>query len=240
AKGKQMGDVADILGGARRPQVSERESLLMETGPKAGGTGGAGGNKGKRKPAGMSREVFNLIGKEGMAPVVVSKKAIGLKDKREGTARTRWIWTTFKNSARKDQDKPEGGEEEGKEGENSGTRKGGIFYHWVKAATDYPDYPFARFNVQTPAVEFTDAEYKTCLAEGGKGAGWSKEETRVLLELCQRFDLRWPIIYDRFPDAVAESVAGSPGGPREPAQKEVEGQEGKEEGKEEGEKEGKE
>jgi DNA methyltransferase 1-associated protein 1 len=230
-----MGDVADILGGARRPQLSEGEALLMDGGLKTGG-GGAGANKGKRKPAGMSREVFNLIGKEGMAPAVVSKKAVGLKDKREGTARTRWVFTTFRNSARKDQEKLDqmqqqgqgggAGEEEAKEGGASGTTAaaaGQVFYHWVKAATDYPDYPFARFNVQTPPVEFTEEEYKAYLAQGdaaaaGGGGGataWGKEETKVLLELCNRFDLRWPVIYDRFPEAVADAAAAAKEGGKE-------------------------
>lgn len=62
-----MTDVADILGRAPRPTVSEGEALLAQQ-PSAGsgaasvgGGGGAGGPK-KKKPAGMSREVFNLIG----------------------------------------------------------------------------------------------------------------------------------------------------------------------------------
>lgn len=234
-----MGDVADILGGARRPQLSEGEALLMDGGLKTGGGGGAGANKGKRKPAGMSREVFNLIGKEGMAPAVVSKKAVGLKDKREGLARTRWVFTTFRNSARKDQEKLDQlqqgqggvGEEEAQEGGANGATAaaaGQVFYHWVKAATDYPDYPFARFNVQMPPVEFTDEEYKAYLADGdaaaaaaataGGAAGsaaWGKEETKVLLELCSRFDLRWPVIHDRFPEAVADAAAAAKEGGKE-------------------------
>jgi len=239
-----MGDVADILGGARRPQLSEGEALLMDGGLKTGGGGGAGANKGKRKPAGMSREVFNLIGKEGMAPAVVSKKAVGLKDKREGTARTRWVFTTFRNSARKDQEKLDQaqqgqgggvGEEEAKEGGASGATAaaaGQVFYHWVKAATDYPDYPFARFNVQTPPVEFTEEEYKSYLAAGdaaaaaaaaatggATAAAWGKEETKVLLELCNRFDLRWPVIYDRFPEAVADATAAAAAAAKEGGKK---------------------
>lgn len=54
-----MGDVADILGGARRPPAPEGEALLMESGKSV--ASGGGGSK-KKKPAGMSREVFNLIG----------------------------------------------------------------------------------------------------------------------------------------------------------------------------------
>ncbi len=186
-----MGDVADILGGAPRAQVSEGDALLMD-GPKPGAAAAPAAQKGKRKPAGMSREVFNLIGKEGMAPAIVSKKPVGLKDKREGTARTRWVWTNFKNSGRSDGDK-------------EGTQ---VFYHWVKAATDYPDYPFARFNVQTPAVEFTEAEYTKHLVD----PAWSKAETELLLELCRRFDLRWPVIHDRFaPPPAAATASSGPG-----------------------------
>jgi len=240
-----MGDVADILGGARRSQISEGEALLKDGGFKTGGGGGAGANKAKRKPAGMSREVFNLIGKEGMAPAVVSKKEVGLKDKREGMARTRWVFTTFRNSARKDQEKLDKlqqgqggvGEEEAKEGGANGATAaaaGQVFFHWVKAATDYPDYPFARFNVQTPPVEFTDEEYKAFLAEGDAAAAaamaeatargaagivaWGIEETKVLLELCSRFDLRWPVIHDRFPEAIADAAAAAKKGEKEGGQ----------------------
>lgn len=189
-----MADVADILGRAPRPTVSEGEALLAQQ-PSAGsgaalvgGGGGAGGPK-KKKPAGMSREVFNLIGayacacvflvggrgwvcvvaprsffsgllmwrpalpktgKDGLAPVVVSKKAAGFKDKRDGAARTRWVWTDFKNSARPDDCR--------------------AFKHWVKASTDYPDYPFARFNVAKQAVAYSDEEYAAHLTVCG--CGW--------------------------------------------------------------------
>jgi hypothetical protein len=103
---------------------------------------------------------------------------------------------------------------------------------------DYPDYQFARFNIQTEPLDYTDTEYLqhlqvrascgfwmllhpwgSCLmgdalerwtaehekkaqgacAGGGQETGWTRPETDELCRLCQRYDLRWPVVFDRFP-----------------------------------------
>lgn len=94
----------------------------------------------------------DTTGKDGLAPVVVSKKAAGFKDKRDGAARTRWVWTDFRNSARGDDCR--------------------AFKHWVKASTDYPDYPFARFNVAKQSVAYSEEEYAAHLTVGSACGVW--------------------------------------------------------------------
>ena len=68
------------------------------------------------------------------------------------------------------------------------------FYHWVKAEIDYLDYPYSKFNTKIDIVTYTDDEYEQLL----KRDDWSKSETDHLMYLCLKYDLRWPVIVDRF------------------------------------------
>ena len=58
---------------------------------------------------------------------------------------------------------------------------GANFYHWVKAGVEYPDYPFARFNVHLDSVEYTDEEYSMYLAN----SEWTRSDTDLLMGLCR-------------------------------------------------------
>ena len=140
-----------------------------------------------RKPSGISRELYSLIGPS--APTLVAQVAkprlkqkpnlgsggsskwyilfISLKDDCENWRR---VWRSFKNSARTD-----------------GLELG----HWVKASTD-PDagpfllislryqlsvkttseYPFSRYNVKSPDYKYSQEEY-TKLLEGTKALSLS-------------------------------------------------------------------
>ena len=114
----------------------------------------------------MSREVFNLLQTqqneiaEGLSatplndpslqattllPTMVPSSrpkggkvgAMGKNDKV-----SKWVWAPFSSTARND---------------------GADFHHWVKAGVEYPDYPFARFNVHLDSVEYTEEEVsRTC------------------------------------------------------------------------------
>lgn len=88
----------------------------------------------------------------------------------------KWAWAPFSSSARTD---------------------GAIFHHWVRANVEYPDYPYARFDIHLDPVTFNDEEYNTYL----QSDTWSKSQTDFLLELARRFELRWPIIHDRWLEA---------------------------------------
>jgi DNA methyltransferase 1-associated protein 1 len=59
---------------------------------------------------------------------------------------------------------------------------------------EYPDYPFARFDIHLDPVSYTDEEYRSYL----QSPSWTKSETDQLLELAKRYELRWPVIYDRW------------------------------------------
>jgi DNA methyltransferase 1-associated protein 1 len=85
-----------------------------------------------------------------------------------------WEWRTFQSSARSDRIR---------------------LFHWVKATDDTPsDYPFARFNKKVNVISYTPEEYEKHL----QSETWTKEQTDHLFDLCNRFDLRFPVIADRF------------------------------------------
>lgn len=65
------------------------------------------------------------------------------------------------------------------------------------------DSTFAKFNVQVDIPSYTDDEYFQRLAD----PNWSKEETDYLLETIKEYDLRWPIIWDRY-DFQSPNSAG--------------------------------
>ncbi|GKZ01109.1 hypothetical protein MPSEU_001062400 [Mayamaea pseudoterrestris] len=88
----------------------------------------------------------------------------------------KWAWAPFSSSARTD---------------------GAIFHHWVRANVEYPDYPYARFDIHLDPVTYNDEEYKSYC----QNDSWSKSQTDFLLELARRFELRWPIIHDRWIEA---------------------------------------
>jgi DNA methyltransferase 1-associated protein 1 len=66
-------------------------------------------------------------------------------------------------------------------------------------------------------VEFTDAEYAAHLSQTtdtNNGSDhstyppWTREETEHLLKLAHRYDLRWPVIHDRWEDDDADVEDG--------------------------------
>lgn len=86
-----------------------------------------------------------------------------------------------------------------------------MLHHWVRTDKVDPSqpYPFSRFNKVSFSVKkkkmmfsmkvidiptYTDEEYENHL----KTDKWSREETDYLFEVCRQFDIRWPIVYDRF------------------------------------------
>jgi hypothetical protein len=110
----------------------------------------------------------------------------GLKAKPSSQRSKRWLWRVISSSARKD---------------------GLQLAHWVRADAEFTDYPFARFNKRVEVVRYTDAEYAELLTpvagandyKADEDLRWPKDHTDALFDLCRRFDLRWPVIADRFP-----------------------------------------
>ncbi len=182
-----MGDVADILG--------VRDGLAA-----AKAAAGASKKQAEKKPEGMSREVFALVGSGASLPSIMPtggriQEIIADKSR----VVTPWVLCEFTNSARTDELK---------------------LKHWQRKARAQDDYAFAMFNRKSAVVQYTPEEYLSCVAGGdtaqqqqqrqGQSASgdsnglasdkiWTQEETDTLFRLCQELNLRWFIIQDRWP-----------------------------------------
>lgn len=132
----------------------------------------------QRKPDGISREVYALTG--GVAPLMPSIDANQLKKRHQPeNEKITWEWLAFTNSARKDNLQ---------------------LYHWVRVVNGTPptgDYSFAKYNKSVDVIKYTDEEYEKHLTD----PTWTKEDTDQLFDLCERFDLRFSVIADRFPSS---------------------------------------
>ncbi|KAJ6972850.1 hypothetical protein NC653_033232 [Populus alba x Populus x berolinensis] len=128
----------------------------------------------QRKPDGISREVYALTG--GLAPLMPSIDVSQLKRRPPSDEKITWQWLPFTSSARKDNLQ---------------------LYHWVRVVNGVPptgDYSFAKYNKSVDVVKYTQEEYEKYLTD----PMWTKEETDQLFDLCERFDLRFVVIADRF------------------------------------------
>ncbi|KAJ3989587.1 hypothetical protein F5890DRAFT_1400578 [Lentinula detonsa] len=128
-----------------------------------------------RKPEGISRELYSLIGSSAPALAAqLAKPRLKQKPNLGGGGKVKWEWRSFKNGARSDSLE---------------------LGHWVKA-TDKPnaDYQFAKYNVQPTVYEWSQDEYSRHLED----SEWTKEETDYLFKIAHEYDLRWYIIHDRY------------------------------------------
>ncbi|KAI6674520.1 hypothetical protein NL676_002426 [Syzygium grande] len=131
----------------------------------------------QRKPDGISREVYALTG--GLAPLMPSIDVSQLRRRPPSDEKITWQWLPFTNSARKDDLQ---------------------LFHWVRVVNGVPptgDYAFAKYNKSVNIIKYTDEEYEKYLTD----PTWTKEETDQLFDLCERFDLRFTVIADRFPSS---------------------------------------
>jgi len=147
-----------------------------------------------QKPEGMHRELYNLLyseNKELPCPLIPTdtSKDQGYKQMRAklGMRRVRpWKWLPFTNPARKDNL---------------------VLHHWRRVMDEGKDYPFASFNKTIEVPTYTEVEYQLHLVS----AGWTREETDHLMDLAQRFDLRFIVMQDRwdrntFPERSVEDL----------------------------------
>lgn len=172
-------DVRDMLDlpGTAGPRPAKKQKV---TGPKS-------------TLKGLAREVQSLGGDN---PIAIVPEATVFKKRRLASRKpaARWEHRPFKNSARSDDL---------------------ILRHWRRQAevppapvredgtTEEPAAPveepiddstFAKFNVQVKVPKYDDEQYKAHL----QNEHWSKDETDYLMGLVQEYDLRWPIIWDRY------------------------------------------
>ncbi|CAL0308508.1 unnamed protein product [Lupinus luteus] len=131
----------------------------------------------QRKPDGISREVYALTG--GLSSLMPAIDASHLRKKPPSDEKITWQWLPFTSSARKDNLQ---------------------LYHWVRVVNGAPpmgDYSFAKYNKSVGIIKYTEEEYEKHLND----PMWTKEETDQLFDFCERFDLRFVVIADRFPSS---------------------------------------
>ncbi|RKF78761.1 SWR1-complex protein 4 [Golovinomyces cichoracearum] len=138
---------------------------------------------------GIAREVQNL-GCD--SPIAIIPESLIYKKRRFGSHKpvSKWHLKPFKNTARDDQSL--------------------ILRHWRRRVETTPkldseastsffeseieDSVFAKFNVRVETVNYNDDQYRAHF----QCSEWSKDETDYLMKLAEEFDLRWPIIWDRY------------------------------------------
>lgn len=179
-----MGDAADMLGimgkGPKGLSAAEEAAKLMLGKPKLSTIL----DKKGKKPKGMKREVFDLIGSTSTTTAVQAApqlKSASFKSKRVLGTEGKWSWAAIESSAR-----------------NDGFKN---MHHWVRADKFYSDYPYAQFNVKPEKVVYTDEHYTQHLQQ----TGWSREDTDTLMDYCYSYDLRWSVIADRIELSVPKT-----------------------------------
>ncbi|KAI1416332.1 hypothetical protein F5Y13DRAFT_155130 [Hypoxylon sp. FL1857] len=145
---------------------------------------------------GLAREVQNLGGDN---PIAIVPELSTFKKRRFGSRKpaARWELRPFRNSARADQSlhlkhwrkrtEEQARTQDGQNGENGTNAES-------KSEEQLEDSGFAKFNVQVDIPQYSDDQYYSNLTS----SDWTKEETDYLFELARNFDLRWPLIWDRY------------------------------------------
>ena len=91
-------DVVDILGISRPSGPEDSVKLLLDPDNNAHKKLN---KKAINKPKGMSRELFALMGPDGITPSIQTNQGNLFKDKRQHAMKGKWIWSAFRNSARR-------------------------------------------------------------------------------------------------------------------------------------------
>lgn len=139
---------------------------------------------------GLAREVQNLGGDN---PIAIVPEATVFKKKRFGSRKpaAKWDNKPFKNSARDDDTL--------------------VLKHWrrkddvptvapgeegsaTQQESQIEDSTFAKYNVKVITAEYNDEQYERHL----RSEDWTKDETDYLISLVRDFDMRWPVVWDRY------------------------------------------
>jgi DNA methyltransferase 1-associated protein 1 len=167
---------------------------------------------------GLAREVHNLGGDN---PIAIVPQTSQFKKRRLASRKpaARWELRRFHNSARDDpslilrhwrrkeikqehpQNQAPAAATAPTEGDATGeTQKQEDGVQRESQTQDAPaddeieDSAFAKYNVHVSVPHYTDEQYQQMLQHND----WTKEETDYLMELAADFDLRWPLIWDRY------------------------------------------
>jgi hypothetical protein len=210
-----MGDVSDMLGlsgsgpgggsGVASKASNDMAALLSEIKGKAPST-----NLNKlKKPKGMSREVFGLMNADSLnsamqsAPITMNSS---FKNKRASALKGKWVWAPFSAvGTMHTSGHPSHSQstvslssmvtEDETTNSSAGSGPSAPFLsHWVRAEVQYTEYPYSKFNIKLETVTYTDDEYDALLTS----TTWTRSETDYVMGLAYKYDLRWPIVADRY------------------------------------------
>lgn len=175
-------DVTNILAGSKRSDANSVElppivpTFTRPSTTTASGAATAGNSTAPLVPG--ATPGIKLTGKDVTDKNAVVK--VGNKWISKSKPARKWVWAPFASSSRTD---------------------GAMFEHWVRANVEYPDYPYARFDIHLDPVTYTSEEYKRLL----QSDTWTKSETDFLMDLVRRFELRWAVILDRWIEVYGSS-----------------------------------
>ncbi|KAM0793439.1 hypothetical protein ACM66B_000884 [Microbotryomycetes sp. NB124-2] len=155
----------------------------------------------KKRPTGIARELYALIGDNAPSLALAPPSKPKFKDriKRSG-AQIHWRLSSFTNPSR-------GAGEPETDDKLAEARKKLELRHWVR---DLPtnhvegaiDNKFAKFNTSSQPYSYTNDEYEQYL----KDPSWTREETDHLFELAHKYDLRFIVMADRWSLPTERSV----------------------------------
>lgn len=154
---------------------------------------------------GLAREVQNL---GGDTPIAIVPEVSLYKKRRLANRKpaAKWELRPFKNSAREDGTltlKHWRRKTEAEPGQVNGDATGGEDANGVPAENgestapkepELEDSAFAKFDVKVQLWEYNEEQYNAKL----QSDEWTKDETDYLMQLVKDFDIRWPLIWDRY------------------------------------------
>lgn len=158
---------------------------------------------------GLAREVQSLGGDN---PIAIVPEISTFKKRRFGSRKpaARWQMSPFRNSARDDQSlqlrhwkkEVEDQSRATSHPQSDGQTPGSDGLEAVKKTEAIDDSSFAKFSVQVDVPQYSEDQYNSNLINDD----WTKGETDYLFGLARQFDLRWPLIWDRYEYTPQPSV----------------------------------
>lgn len=155
---------------------------------------------------GLAREVQSLGGDN---PIAIVPEISSFKKRRFGSRKptAKWEMRPFRNTAREDgslvlkhwKRKTDGPPPNSavQPQHQDGQPRGGEDVEMGEGAASPPeleDSSFAKFNVKVDVPQYSDDQYNSTLANDD----WTKDETDYLVQTVREYDLRWPLIWDRY------------------------------------------
>ena len=155
---------------------------------------------------GLAREVQSLGGDN---PIAIVPEISSFKKRRFGSRKptAKWEMRSFRNTAREDGSlvlkhwrrktdgpPPNSATQPHHQDGQPGGGKGMGMGEGAANPQELEDSSFAKFNVKVDVPQYSDDQYNSTLANND----WTKDETDYLVQTVREYDLRWPLIWDRY------------------------------------------